>query len=104
MCIRDSIKTLRRIMRGKWGGTPARTVFTFDGDAAGQKAAMKAFEEDKRWASQSYVAVADGGQDPCELRMSGGDIAVRGLIEDAVPMFEFAMRTLLCLLYTSRCV
>lgn len=91
----DHIKTLRRIMRDESGGTPARTVFTFDGDAAGQKAAMKAFEEDQRWASQSYVAVADGGQDPCELRMSGGDIAVRGLIEDAVPMFEFAMRTLL---------
>ncbi|QQS00429.1 MAG: DNA primase [Austwickia sp.] len=91
----DHIKMLRRIMRDESGGTPARTIFTFDGDAAGQKAAMKAFDEDQRWASQSYVAVAEGGQDPCELRLSGGDLAVRGLIEDAVPMFEFAMRTLL---------
>ena len=91
----DHIKTLRRIMRDESGGAPARTIFTFDGDAAGQKAAMKAFEEDQRWASQSYVAVAEGGQDPCELRLSGGAVAVRGLVEDAVPMFEFAMRTLL---------
>ncbi|MBW3086448.1 DNA primase [Austwickia sp. TVS 96-490-7B] len=91
----DHIKMLRRIMRDEQGGAPARTIFTFDGDAAGQKAAMKAFEEDQRWASQSYVAVAQGGQDPCELRLSGGDLAVRGLVEDAVPMFEFAMRTVL---------
>jgi len=91
----DHIKMLRRIMRDETGGAPARTVFTFDGDAAGQKAAMKAFDEDQRWASQSYVAVAPGGQDPCELRLRSGDLAVRGLIEDAVPMFEFAMRTLL---------
>ncbi len=89
----DHIKTLRRIMRDEAGGTPARTVFTFDGDAAGQKAAMRAFEQDQRWASQSFVAVADGGIDPCELRQRSGDEAIRGLIEDAVPMFEFAVRT-----------
>jgi DNA primase len=91
----DHIKTLRRILRDEAGGTPARTVFTFDGDAAGQKAAMRAFEEDQRWASQSYVAVADAGLDPCELRQRSGDEAVRGLIADAVPMFEFAVRTTL---------
>lgn len=89
----DHIKTLRRIMRDEAGGTPARTVFTFDGDAAGQKAAMRAFEQDQRWASQSFVAVAEGGMDPCELRQRSGDEAIRGLIEDAVPMFEFAVRT-----------
>jgi DNA primase len=89
----DHIKTLRRLMRDEAGGAPARTIFTFDGDAAGQKAAMRAFAEDQRWASQSYVAVAASGQDPCELRQSGGEPAVRALIEDAVPMFEFAVRT-----------
>ncbi len=64
----DHIKILRRIIRDEAELTPARVVFTFDGDAAGQKAAMRAFEEDQRWASQSYVAVAPGGMDPCELR------------------------------------
>ena len=73
----DHIKLLRRIMRDEADLAPARVVFTFDGDAAGQKAAMRAFGEDQRWASQSFVAVADGGMDPCELRIAKGDDAVR---------------------------
>ena len=89
----DHIKTLRRIMRDEADQDSAKVVFTFDGDAAGQAAAMKAFKEDQRWASQSFVAVAPGGQDPCDLRKSSGDAAVVHLIEDAVPMFEFAVRT-----------
>jgi DNA primase len=89
----DHIKILRRIMRDEADLAPARVVFTFDGDAAGQKAAMRAFGEDQRWASQSFVAVAEGGMDPCELRQAKGDAAVRHLVEDAVPMFEFAVRT-----------
>ena len=89
----DHIKVLRRIMRDEADLAPARVVFTFDGDAAGQKAAMKAFGEDQRWASQSFVAVAEGGMDPCELRIAQGDDAVRHLVDDAVPMFEFAVRT-----------
>jgi DNA primase len=89
----DHIKVLRRIMRDERDLAPAKVVFTFDGDAAGQKAAMRAFGEDQRWASQSFVAVADGGADPCELRVEKGDDAVRHLVDDAVPMFEFAVRT-----------
>jgi DNA primase len=56
---------------------------------------MRAFGEDQRWASQSFVAVEASGKDPCELRQAGGDAAVRALIDDAVPMFEFAVRTTL---------
>jgi len=89
----EHIKVLRRIMRDESDLAPAKVVFTFDGDAAGQKAAMRAFGEDQRWASQSFVAVEASGKDPCELRQAGGDIAVRALVEDAVPMFEFAVRT-----------
>ncbi len=89
----EHIKVLRRIMRDENDLSPAKVVFTFDGDAAGQKAAMRAFGEDQRWASQSFVAVEASGKDPCELRQAGGDAAVRALVEDAVPMFEFAVRT-----------
>ncbi len=89
----EHIKTLRRILRDEPDLAPARVIYTFDGDSAGQAAAMKAFKEDQRWASQSFVAVERGGQDPCELRMSAGEPAVRALVEDAVPMFEFAVRT-----------
>lgn len=91
----DHIKMLRRIMRDEADLAPARVVFTFDGDAAGQKAAMKAYAEDQRWASQSYVAVAREGMDPCDLRLREGDAAVRELVDSAVPMFEFAVRTTL---------
>ncbi|TQJ51251.1 DNA primase [Phycicoccus sp. SLBN-51] len=91
----DHIKVLRRIMRDEADLAPARVVFTFDGDAAGQKAAMRAFAEDQRWASQSFVAVAADGMDPCDLRLAKGDAAVRNLVDDAVPMFEFAVRTTL---------
>lgn len=89
----DHIKILRRIIRDETDLTPARVVFTFDGDAAGQKAAMKAFAEDQRWAAQSYVAVAPDGMDPCDLRKAKGPEAVQALIADASPMFEFAVRT-----------
>jgi len=89
----EHIKILRRIMRDESDMAPARVIFTFDGDAAGQKAAMRAFGEDQRWASQSFVAVESSGKDPCELRQAGGDAAIRALVEDAVPMFEFAVRT-----------
>jgi DNA primase len=89
----DHIKILRRNLRDEADRAPARVVFTFDGDAAGQKAAMKAFGEDQRWASQSFVAVAPDGMDPCELRLAKGPDAVKALVDDAVPMFEFAVRT-----------
>jgi len=91
----EHIKVLRRLIRDEPDLAPAKVVFTFDGDAAGQKAAMRAFGEDQRWASQSFAAVEKSGKDPCELRQAGGDAAVRGLVEDAVPMFEFAVRTTL---------
>ena len=89
----DHIKVLRRIMRDEADLAPARVIFTFDGDAAGQKAAMRAFADDQKWSSQSFVAVEGSGMDPCELRQAEGDPAVLALIEDAVPMFEFAVRT-----------
>ena len=91
----DHVRTLRRLLRDAPDQQPARVVYTFDGDAAGQKAAMRAFELDGQWDARSFVAVAADGQDPCELRLSGGDAAVRALVDDATPMFEFAVRTTL---------
>jgi DNA primase len=89
----DHITVLRRIMRDEAELTPAEVVFTFDGDAAGQKAAMRAFSEDQRFVSQTYVAVEPTGLDPCDLRQQQGDAAVRDLIAARVPLFEFAVRT-----------
>ncbi|NOL62845.1 DNA primase [Corynebacterium ulcerans] len=70
-------------------------IYTFDGDEAGQKAAMRAFEGDQKFTGQSYVAVAPDGMDPCDLRLRKGDAAVRDLVAQRVPMFEFIIRTLI---------
>ncbi|HVU73769.1 MAG TPA: DNA primase [Mycobacteriales bacterium] len=67
-------------------------IFTFDGDAAGQKAALRAAELDGRLMSHTFVAVAPGGKDPCELRQASGDQAVRDLITQKVPLTEFRIR------------
>ena len=68
-------------------------VFTFDGDEAGQKAAMKAFDGDQQFAGQTYIAVAPDGMDPCELRQAKNDTAVKDLVARRTPLFEFAIRT-----------
>ncbi len=86
----DHIKIARRLLSDD--GTGGEVIFTFDGDAAGQKAALRAFEEDQRFNSQTYVAVEASGADPCEVRQTKGDDAVRALIADRRPLFEFAIK------------
>ncbi|MDQ0801846.1 DNA primase [Arthrobacter sp. SLBN-112] len=89
----EHIKIARRLLSDD--GTGGEVVFTFDGDAAGQKAALRAFEEDQRFTAQTYVAVEPTGADPCDLRLSRGDEAVHALIQSRRPLFEFAIRTTL---------
>ncbi len=85
----EHIKVLRRVMGDDSGA--GEVVFTFDGDEAGQKAALRAFSEDNRFTAQTFVAVAPDGLDPCDLRLQRGDAAVRALMDAKVPLFEFAM-------------
>jgi DNA primase len=68
-------------------------IFVFDGDAAGQAAALKAFDGDQQVAGKSFVAVAADGMDPCDLRLANGDNALRDLVARRIPMFEFAIRS-----------
>ncbi len=68
-------------------------IFTFDGDEAGQKAALRAFEDDQRFVAQTYIAVQPDGMDPCELRQQRGDQAVVDLVAGRRPLFEFAIRS-----------
>lgn len=90
----EHLKMLRRLMlddnyfRGE-------LIYTFDGDEAGQKAAMRAFEGDQNFTGQSFVAVAPDGMDPCDLRLARGDAAVRDLVANRIPMFEFVIRALI---------
>jgi DNA primase len=90
----DHVKVLRRLLMDSdtFGG---QVVFTFDGDAAGRKAAMRAFADDQRFVAQTFVAVEPNGLDPCELRQAQGDAAVAALVAKPVPLFEFAIRSVL---------
>jgi DNA primase len=72
-----------------------RVIFTFDGDAAGQRAAVKAFNLDHAFAAQTYVAVEPDGLDPCDLRLAKGDEAVRELIGRQVPLYRFVLSNVL---------
>ncbi|MDF2443505.1 MAG: primase [Subtercola sp.] len=87
----EHIKIIRRILGDDTKGL-GEVVFTFDPDAAGEKAALRAFSEEQRFEAQTYVAVAPDGLDPCDLRLGRGDDAVRRLITSKKPMFEFAIR------------
>ncbi|TFB69746.1 DNA primase [Cryobacterium glaciale] len=89
----DHIKVLRRVLGDDSG--VGEVVFTFDPDAAGQKAAMRAFSEEQRFSAQTYVAVGPEGLDPCDLRLQRGDDAVRRLVDSKKPMFEFMIRQIL---------
>ncbi|MEW1686316.1 DNA primase [Streptomyces sp. NPDC091265] len=85
----DHIKILRRLLMDNGS---ARVIFTFDGDAAGQKAALRAFEDDQKFAAETYIAIAPDNMDPCDLRLAKGDESVRDLVEPRTPLFEFALR------------
>ncbi|MDD9152851.1 DNA primase [Plantibacter flavus] len=86
----DHIKMIRRVM-GDDSAT-GEVIFTFDPDEAGQKAATRAFGEEKRFSAQTYVAVSSDGLDPCDLRLNRGDGAIRKLVDGREPMFEFIIR------------
>ncbi|ERG63337.1 hypothetical protein L332_02575 [Agrococcus pavilionensis RW1] len=91
----DHIKVLRRVL-GDVSTTDTRSlgrvIFTFDPDEAGQQAAARTFAEEQRFAAQTFVAVPPQGLDPCDLRLERGDDAVRKLVQQRRPLFEFMLR------------
>ena len=90
----EHISVLRRLLMDQ-DEFRGEVVYTFDGDAAGQAAAMKTFAEDQRFVGQTFVAVEPNGHDPCELRQEHGDAAVRDLIARRTPLIEFVLKTTL---------
>ncbi len=87
----DHVKVLRRLLMDD-DAMRGEVIFTFDGDAAGRRAALRAFGTDQSFVAQTYVAVQPEGLDPCDARLAGGDEAVRSLVASRVPLFEFAIR------------
>jgi DNA primase len=90
----DHVKVLRRLIMDT-EGSDGEVIFTFDGDAAGQRAALRAFGLEDKFVTQTYVAVQPDGLDPCDLRLKHGEGAVRDLVARRVPLFEFAIRSVL---------
>jgi DNA primase len=90
----EHIKVLRRLIMDT-DGAAGEVIFTFDGDAAGQRAALRAFGMEEKFVTQTFVTVQPDGLDPCDVRLAHGDAAVRDLIARRVPLFEFAIKGVL---------
>ena len=90
----DHARLLRRLM-GNHDAFHGEVIFTFDGDAAGQAAALKVFAGDQNFVTQTYVAIEPSGLDPCDLRLQRGDAAVRELVARRVPLYRFVMSNVL---------
>lgn len=87
----DHIGVLRRLLLDT-DSVAGEIIFTFDGDAAGQKAALRAFSDDQRFVGRTFIAVSPDNMDPCELRLAKGDLAVRDLVARREPLVDFALR------------
>jgi DNA primase len=88
----DHVSVVRRMLMDSDAFT-GEVIFTFDGDAAGMKAAERAFGDDQKFMSQTFVAIEPTGMDPCELRMKSGDTAVLDLVARRIPLVEFVLRS-----------
>ena len=86
----DHGRVLRRLLQDH-DEFRGEVIFTFDGDSAGQKAALRAFEGDQSFAGQTYVAVEPDGLDPCDVRLQQGDAAVRELVARRIPLYRFVL-------------
>jgi DNA primase len=86
----EHAKVLRRLLMDQ-DEFRGEVIFTFDGDEAGKRAALRAFSGDQRFVAQTYVAIEPGGRDPCDVRLADGDAAVRELVARRRPLFEFAI-------------
>ncbi len=90
----EHISVLRRLLMDD-DALSGEVIFIFDGDEAGQHAALKAFDEEQRFATQTFIAIAPDGMDPCEVRQAKGDAALVDLVARRQPLFTFAVKSLL---------
>jgi len=88
----DHARVLRRFLMDQ-EQLRGEIIYTFDGDDAGRKAALKAFNLDQSFVAQTFVAVESTGLDPCELRQKSGNDAIVALVKSRVPLFEFVIKS-----------
>jgi DNA primase len=71
---------------------PAEVIFTFDPDAAGEKAALRVYGDSSKFNALTFVASGPEGLDPADLRQNRGDSAIPAMLANKKPLFEFVIR------------
>ncbi|CAB4572308.1 unannotated protein [freshwater metagenome] len=86
----EHIKLINRLLGQSTD--PASVVFTFDPDAAGEKAALKVYGDSSKFNALTFVASGPAGLDPSDLRQQQGDAAVIDMLKNRKPLFEFVIQ------------
>lgn len=86
----EHIKLINRLLGQST--EPASVVFTFDPDAAGEKAALKVYGDASKFNALTFVASGPAGLDPSDLRQQQGDAAVVEMLKNRKPLFEFVIQ------------
>ena len=86
----EHIKLINRLLGQST--EPASVIFTFDPDAAGEKAALRVYGDSSKFNALTFVAAGPEGLDPADLRQQRGDAAIAQMLEAKRPLFEFVIR------------
>ncbi len=86
----EHIKLINRLLGQST--EPASVIFTFDPDAAGEKAALRVYGDAGKFNALTFVAAGPEGLDPSDLRQQQGDEAVIQMLENKKPLFEFVIQ------------
>ncbi len=86
----DHIKLINRLLGQSV--EPASVIFTFDPDAAGEKAALKVYGDANKFNALTFVATGPNGLDPSDLRQQQGDDAILEMLKQKKPIFEFVIQ------------
>ena len=86
----EHIKLINRLLGQST--EPASVIFTFDPDAAGQKAALRVYGDSSKFNAMTFVAAGPEGLDPADLRQQRGDAAIAQMLEAKRPLFEFVIK------------
>ncbi len=86
----DHIKIINRLLGQS--SEPAEVIFTFDPDAAGEKAALRVYGDSSKFNALTFVASGPEGLDPADLRQKHGDQSIPKMLEQKKPLFEFVIR------------
>ena len=86
----EHIKLINRLLGQST--EPASVIFTFDPDAAGQKAALRVYGDSDKFNALTFVAAGPDGLDPADLRQQRGNAAIAQMLDAKKPLFEFVIR------------